>query len=165
MASLNRVFLMGNLTRDPELRYIPNGTAVTTFTIAVNRVYRLPTGERKEDTSFIRVVTWGRMAETSGEYLKKGSPVFVEGRLQSRSWETPDGQKRSAVEVSASSVQFLRSPAKAPEMQEAAGSYPLSQREPLEEISLDEPVAPEAAGDQPQPSSPPSPRDAGDVPF
>ena len=165
MASLNRVFLMGNLTRDPELRYIPNGTAVTTFTIAVNRVYRLPTGERKEDTSFIRVVTWGRMAETSGEYLKKGSPVFVEGRLQSRSWETPDGQKRSAVEVNATNVQFLRAPARAQEFKEAGGSYPVSQREPLDEITLDEAVGPETAGDQPQPSNPSSARDAGDVPF
>lgn len=109
MASLNKVLLIGNLTRDPELRYIPNGSAVTNFTLAANRVYKLQSGEKKEEVSFIRVVVWGRMAETCGEYLKKGRPVFVEGRLQSRSWDGPDGQKRSATEVVALNVQFLGS--------------------------------------------------------
>ena len=108
MASLNKVFLMGNLTRDPELRYIPSGSAVTSFTMAMNRVYKLQTGEKKEEVSFVRVVVWGRMAETCGEYLKKGNPVFVEGRLQSRSWDGPDGQKRNVLEVIAVNVQFLR---------------------------------------------------------
>ena len=84
MASLNKVFLMGNLTRDPELRYVPSGTAVATFTVAVNRVYTSQAGEKKEEVSFIRIVVWGRRAEVCGEYLSKGSPAFVEGRLQSR---------------------------------------------------------------------------------
>ena len=109
MASLNRVLLIGNLTRDPELRYVPSGTAVATFTVAVNRVYTSQAGEKKEEVSFIRVVVWGRRAEVCGEYLSKGSPVFVEGRLQSRSWEGQDGQKRSTMEVIADNVQFLRS--------------------------------------------------------
>ena len=108
MASLNKVFLMGNLTRDPELRYVPSGTAVATFTVAVNRVYTSQAGEKKEEVSFIRVVVWGRRAEVCGEYLSKGSPVFVEGRLQSRSWEAQDGQKRNTIEVIADNVQFLR---------------------------------------------------------
>ena len=107
MASLNKVLLMGNLTRDPELRYIPSGTAVTSFTIAVNRIYNSPTGERKEEVCFVRIVVWGRMAEVSAEYLSKGSSVFVEGRLQSRSWEAQDGQKRSTIEVIANNIQFL----------------------------------------------------------
>jgi single-strand DNA-binding protein len=107
-ASLNKVFLMGNLTRDPELRYVPSGTAVATFTIAINRVYTSQAGEKKEEVSFVRVVVWGRRAEVCGEYLSKGSPVFVEGRLQSRSWEAQDGQKRSTIEVIADNVQFLR---------------------------------------------------------
>ena len=106
-ASLNRVFLIGNLTRDPELRYLPSGQAVTTFTVAVNRVYTAGTGERKEDVSFIRVVVWARRAEVCNEYLRKGSPVFIEGRLQSRSWEAQDGTKRSSIEVVANNVQFL----------------------------------------------------------
>ena len=108
MANLNKVFLIGNLTRDPELRYIPSGSAVATFTVAVNRVFKSQAGEKKEQVSFIRVVVWGRRAEVCGEYLSKGSPVFVEGRLQSRDWETQDGQKRSTTEVVADNIQFLR---------------------------------------------------------
>lgn len=108
-ASLNKVMLIGNLTRDPELRYLPSGQAVTTFTIACNRTYNSKTGEKKEEVAFIRIVVWARRAEVCNEYLKKGSPVFVEGRLQSRSWDAPDGSKRSAVEVIADNVQFLSS--------------------------------------------------------
>ncbi len=107
-ANLNKVLLIGNLTRDPELRYIPSGSAVATFTVAVNRVYKDQAGEKKEQTSFIKVVVWGRRAEVCGEYLSKGSPVFVEGRLQSRDWETQEGQKRNTVEVVADNIQFLR---------------------------------------------------------
>jgi len=152
MASLNKVFLMGNLTRDPELRYTPNGAAVTSFTIAMNRVYKLPSGEKKEEVSFIRVVSWGRQAETCNEFLKKGSPVFVEGRLQSRSWDGPDGQKRHATEVVALNIQFLRGSAQSGGAQgsgrqtgfDEGGSA--SPKEPLEEISLDAPPAEEPAG-------------------
>ena len=106
-ASLNRVFLMGNLTRDPELRYVPSGSAVANFTVAVNRSYKDNAGEKKEEVSFIRVVVWGKMAEICGEYLTKGRPVMVEGRLKSRSWEDQGGQKRSALEVVATNVQFM----------------------------------------------------------
>ena len=121
MASLNKVFIMGNLTRDPELRYVPSGTAVATFTIAVNRVYTSQAGEKKEEVSFIRVVVWGRRAEVCGEYLSKGSPVFVEGRLHSRSWEGQDGQKRNTIEVIADNVQFLRGSSGG---EKSAGSMP-----------------------------------------
>jgi single-strand DNA-binding protein len=107
-ASLNRVFLIGNLTRDPELRYVPSGTAVATFDLAVNRPYSTQSGEKKEETSFIRIVVWARRAEVCAEYLTKGSPVFVEGRMRSRTWQGQDGQKRSTIEVVANNVQFLR---------------------------------------------------------
>ena len=107
MANLNKVFLIGNLTRDPELRYIPSGTAVTTFTVASNRAYVNQAGEKKEDVCFVRVVVWARRAEVCAEFLSKGSPVFVEGRLQSRAWEDQNGQKRSTIEVIANNVQFL----------------------------------------------------------
>lgn len=120
-ASFNKVLLMGNLTRDPELRYVPSGQAVATFTVAVNRVYNSPSGEKKEEVSFVRVVVWARMAENCNEYLKKGSPVFVEGRLQSRSWDAPDGTKRSTMEVVAQSVQFLRSGSGRAEQDASAG--------------------------------------------
>jgi len=143
-ASLNRVFLIGNLTRDPELRYIPSGTAVASFTIAVNRFYNTASGERKEEACFIRVVVWGRRAEVCGEYLSKGSPVFVEGRLQTRTWESADGQKRNATEVIANSVQFLR-PSKAPL--------------PPEEAPADEGVTEEAVMDQGAPESGDAPKD------
>jgi single stranded DNA-binding protein (ssb) len=103
------------LTRDPELRYIPSGSAVTSFTIAVNRMYTTQTGEKKKETCFIRVVVWGKTAETCGEYLSKGSPVMVEGRLQSRNWVGQDGQKRNTIEVVANNVQFLRTKAQAQE--------------------------------------------------
>jgi len=106
-ASLNKVMLIGNLTRDPELRYLPSGQAVTTFTVAVNRAFTSQSGEKKEEASFIRIVTWARIAEICNEYLKKGSQVFVEGRLQTRNWEAQDGTRRSTIEVVAQNVQFL----------------------------------------------------------
>jgi len=117
MANFNKVLLMGNLTRDPELRYIPSGAAVATFSLAVNRIYSTQSGEKKKDTCFIRVVVWGKIAEVCGEYLSKGSPVFVEGRLQSRSWVGQDGQKRNTIEVVAEKVQFLRTKSQAADAQ------------------------------------------------
>ncbi|MBL7072193.1 MAG: single-stranded DNA-binding protein [Candidatus Omnitrophica bacterium] len=120
-ASMNKVFLMGNLTRDPELRYVPSGSAVANFSVAVNRTYKDNAGERKEDTSFLRVVVWGKMAEICGEYLTKGRQVLVEGRLKSRTWETPEGQKRNAVDVVATSVQFLGSRDKNQQSQRDSG--------------------------------------------
>jgi len=105
--SLNKVMLIGNLTRDPELRYIPSGQAVSTFTIAVNRTFNSKAGEKKEEVCFIRIVVWARLAEICNEYLKKGRSVFVEGRIQTRSWDGPDGNKRYSTEVVAENVQFL----------------------------------------------------------
>jgi single-strand DNA-binding protein len=107
MASLNRVFLIGNLTRAPELRYTPSGTAVSDLRLAVNRSYTTQGGDRREETCFLTVVVWGKQAESSAQYLDKGSPVLVEGRLQTRDWETKDGQKRNVVEVVAERLQFL----------------------------------------------------------
>ncbi|MBU1087850.1 MAG: single-stranded DNA-binding protein, partial [Candidatus Omnitrophica bacterium] len=107
MANLNKVLLMGNLTRDPELRYAPSGTAVTTFTIAMSRAFNSTTGEKKEEVSYVRVVCWAKLAQICSEYLFKGRPVFVEGRLQSRSWQAPDGAKRNTLEVIAQNIQFL----------------------------------------------------------
>ncbi len=107
MANYNRVIIAGNLTRDPELRYIPNGQPVTNFTVAINRNYTTQAGERKEETSFIPVVTWRKQAETCNQYLSKGSPVLVEGRLQQRSWENQEGQRKSVIEVVADRVVFL----------------------------------------------------------
>ena len=107
MASLNKVLLIGNLTRPPELRYTPSGTAVADLRLAVNRNYTTQTGEKREDTCFLTIVVWGKQAESCREYLDKGSPVFVEGRLQTRDFETKDGQKRTVTEVVAERVQFM----------------------------------------------------------
>lgn len=107
MASFNRVYLMGNLTKDPELRYTPQGTAVANLRLAVNRKFKSKTGELKEEVCFITAVVWNKQAETCNQYLHKGSPLFVEGRLQSRSWEDNTGAKRSVIEVRAERVQFL----------------------------------------------------------
>lgn len=111
MASLNRVLLMGNLTRDPEVRFTPAGRPVSDLGLAISRRYRGADDQVKEDVCFVDVVVWGRQAETCGKYLKKGSPIFVEGRLQLDQWEQ-DGQKRSKMRVVATHVQFVgRAPA------------------------------------------------------
>jgi len=107
MASFNKVIVMGNLTRDPELKYIPSGSAVGNLSLAMNRKYKGNDGEMKEDVCFVNIVVWGKQAESCNEYLSKGSPLFVEGRLQSRSYETKEGQKRNVLEIVADRVQFL----------------------------------------------------------
>ncbi len=110
MANLNRVLLIGNLTRDPDLRYTPKGTAVTEIGLAVNRVYSAEDGERKEETTFVDVTLWAKLAEIAGQYLKKGRPVFIEGRLQLDTWDDKQtGQKRSKLRVVAENIQLLGS--------------------------------------------------------
>ena len=104
--SFNQVILMGNLTRDPELRQIPSGQSVCSFSLALNRSYKGSDGEWQEAVDFIDVVAWGPLGERVAQYVTKGRPVLVSGRLQSRAWEQ-DGQKRSKVEVNAQDVTFL----------------------------------------------------------
>jgi single-strand DNA-binding protein len=108
MANLNKVLLMGNLTRDPEVRYTPKGTAVAELGMAINRVYSAENGEKREETTFVDVTLWGRTAEIAGEYLKKGRPVFIEGRLQLDTWDDKQtGQKRSKLKVVGEGMQLL----------------------------------------------------------
>lgn len=106
MVSFNKVILIGNLTKDPEIRYTPSGMAVANFRIAVNNRYKQG-GEIKDDVCFIDIVVFGKQAENSGQYLSKGQGVIVDGRLQERRWETDEGQKRSKYEIVAQSVRFL----------------------------------------------------------
>ena len=122
MASYNRVLLMGNLTRNPEIRYTPSGTAVADLGLAVNESFKNKAGETVEQTCFVDVVVWGRQAETASEYLQKGAPVFVEGRLQLDQWESPQGEKRSKLRVRADRVQFLGAPGKNTEYAAAPAS-------------------------------------------
>lgn len=103
---LNKVILIGNLTRDPEMKNLPSGTSVANLGIATNRVWKDANGDKKEDTQFHNIVVFGRQAETVGQYLNKGSSVLIEGRLQTRSWDGTDGQKRYRTEIVADRVQF-----------------------------------------------------------
>lgn len=109
MASLNKVFLIGNLTKDPEIRYTPSGKAVGDLRMAVNRRFKTTDGQDRDETCFVAVVVWGRQAETCGEFLHKGSPVMVEGRLQYEEWEK-DGKKNNRLRVVAERVQFMGGP-------------------------------------------------------
>jgi single-strand DNA-binding protein len=128
MASLNKVMLIGNLTRDPEVRYTPKGSAVADLAIAVNRSYQTDSGERMEEVTYVDVVVWARLAELAGQYLHKGSPVFFEGRLQMDTWEDKaTGQKRSKIRVVAENMQFLGKPAgpgqRGEDMGDSGGGY------------------------------------------
>jgi len=131
MANLNKVMIIGNVTRDPEIKYTPQGRAVTDIGIAVNRVYTPEGGERREETTYIDVTLWGRTAETAAEYCKKGRSVYVEGRLQLDTWEDKtSGQKRSKLRVVAENYQLLdRRPGGAPGGQ-VGGDEEYSERPP-----------------------------------
>ena len=123
-ASLNKTMLIGNLTRDVELRYTPSGAAVANFGLAVNRTYTNPDGEKVDDTCFIDVIAWNRLGEVASEYLSRGSPVFIEGRLQMDSWEDTDGKKRSKLRIVAQNIQFLGGGKAETEGQEAENDVP-----------------------------------------
>ncbi len=107
MADLNKVFLLGNLTRDPEMRYMPSGSPVCSFGLACNRRYTGQDGQKKEETLFVDVDGYGKTAELCSQYLSKGRQVLIEGRLRFRRWEAQDGQKRSKISVVAERVTFL----------------------------------------------------------
>jgi len=104
--NLNKAFIIGNLTRDPELRTLPSGGSVASFGVATNRVWKNQQGEKKEDTQFHNIVVFGKQADTVAQYLKKGSSVLVEGRLQTRTWQAQDGTKKNRTEIVAERVQF-----------------------------------------------------------
>ncbi len=106
-ASLNKVMIIGNVGRDPEMRYTQNGTAITSFSVAAGRRWTTPEGEQREETEWFNVVTWNKLAETASRFVTKGSRVYIEGRLQTRSWEGPDGQKRYRTEVVAQTMILL----------------------------------------------------------
>ncbi len=148
MVSLNRVLLIGNLTKDPELRYTPSGTPVANLRLAVNSTYKDQAGNRKEEVCFVTIVVWSKQAELCNQYLKKGRSVFIEGRLLYRQWEA-EGKTRSTMEVRADRVQFLGAPS-------GAGRPDSRDAEPADEARLEEPAADAAPAE--------SPADA-DVPF
>ena len=155
MASFNKVILVGNLTRDPELRYTPKGTAVAKIGLAVNRNWTSESGEKKEEVTFVDVDIFGRTAENVSQYMRKGRPILVEGRLKLDQWDDKQtGQKRSRLAVVAETVQFLGSPAGA----EGGGSAP--SRPPRPPSAPAAPSGPPEAGGSDAP-----PAEDDDVPF
>jgi single-strand DNA-binding protein len=148
---------MGNLTRDPEVRYAPSGDAVGDLSMAVNRRYRGRDGQDREETCFVNVVVWGRQAETSAEYLRKGSPLLVEGRLQYDQWEK-DGQKFSRLRVRADRVQFLG------RMRGEEGGFSSRGGEGAPSRSNEEPAR-EPAGESAEDEPPPAGGDDDNLPF
>lgn len=166
--SLNKVQLIGNLTRDPELRYTPQGTAVCSFGLATNRSWTTEEGEKKEDVEFHTIVAWNRLAEICAEYLKKGSQTYVEGRLSTREWEGQDGQKRRTTEVVANEVIFLGSrgqttdlevPADLGEAAPEAQEKPAEAQTPVEEEKKEE-AKPTKGTEETQEK-----KEEGDIPF
>jgi len=152
MASFNKVILVGNLTRDPELRYTPKGTAIAKIGVAVNRVWTNEAGEKKEEVTFVDVDVFGRTAENVGQYMRKGRPILIEGRLRLDQWDDKQtGQKKSKLGVVAETVQFLGSPAGS----EGGASAPARQR----------PAAAPAAAPAGEPLEGDGPPESDDVPF
>ena len=163
MASYNRVILIGNLTRDIELRYIPSGMAVTDIGLAVNDRRKNANGEWIEETTFVDVTVWGRTAEVMSEYLSKGSPVFIEGRLKLDSWEAQDGQKRSKLKVICERMQLIGAKGQGGGGGEGGGPRPAARQ-----------AAPQSQGSQYNQSGPPDedfgqppaePSGGDDIPF
>lgn len=135
MVSLTKIMLIGNLGTDPEMRFTPSGTPVASFSLATNRAYTAPDGERKQETEWFRVSAWRKQAESCNQFLTKGQRVYVEGSLRTRTWEDRDGQRRVTLEVNADRVLFLDKQALAPL--------------PGEEVSMEGPA--EAVGDEVEP--------------
>jgi single-strand DNA-binding protein len=151
MASFNRVVLVGNLTRDPELRYTPKGTAIAKIGIAVNRVWTTEAGEKKEEVTFVDVDVFGRTAENVGQYMRKGRPILIEGRLKLDQWDDKQsGQKRQKLGVVAETVQFLGS-------KDDGGGLPAAP------ASRSRPAAPPAPASEPLAGD--EPPESDDVPF
>jgi single-strand DNA-binding protein len=163
MATLNKVFLIGNLTKDPEVRHTPSGAAVADMRVAVSRRFKAGNGEMRDETCFVNVTAWNRQAETCGEYLSKGSPLMVEGRLKFDEWEK-EGQKQSRLSVVAERVQFLGGA----RQRDESDRPPLRDEPPMARNDAPPPMArndapPVARNTAPPP--PAAPADDDDLPF
>jgi single-strand DNA-binding protein len=155
MASVNKVIIVGNLGKDPEMRYTQNNTAVTNFTVATTDTWNDRNGEKQEKTEWHRVVTWGRLAEICGQYLQKGKQVYIEGRLQTRDWEDQSGNKRYTTEIVANTMQMLGRAGDSPQRQNAPAPAPAQAAQGGGQNS----------GGDPFPSAPMPGNDDDDLPF
>ncbi|OQW97690.1 MAG: hypothetical protein BWK77_01135 [Verrucomicrobia bacterium A1] len=151
MPSLNKVLLIGNLTRDPEVKFLPSGDPVAEFSMAVNRRFKTKQGEDRDEVCFVRVSMFGRRAEVVGRYFKKGSPIFVEGRLKFDEWEK-DGRKQNRITVVAENFEFMDSP-------RDRSSQPAADRQPAVDPGV------EPAGNAPVPAAAPDQKDDDNLPF
>ena len=143
-ASLNKVMLIGNLTRDPELRYTPQGNAVCTFGVATNRTWQpADGGERREETEFHRLVSWNKLAELCSQLLTKGRKIYCEGRLQTRQWQTPDGQQRQVTEIVIDDMRLLDSRRPGAEVEDLVGEITVE-----ETVKVTEPEVPPVVGQE-----------------
>ncbi len=159
MPNLNRVMLMGNLTRDPELRYLPSNTAVVGLGVAVNRRWRNQQGEQQEETTFVDCEAFGRSAEVINQYLRKGRPIFIEGRLKLDQWQDKEGQNRSKMKVIIENFQFVDSRGGAG-TEDSAGPPPMGNTRPTVAVPPQPPPAPAAAGPNTH-----QPLEEDDIPF
>jgi single-strand DNA-binding protein len=160
MANVNKVILIGNVTRDPEVKFTSKGSAVTDIGLAINRNYTLDNGEKREETTFVDVELWGRLAEIAGEYAKKGRPIYIEGRLRMDTWEDKaSGQKRSRLKVVGENLQLLGS------RPEGAGSRPHSSGGEHESYESASPQRHAPSPQHQRPSAPPPTEGADDIPF
>ena len=161
MANVNKVILIGNVTRDPEVKFTPKGSAVTEIGLAVNRSYSLDNGEKREEVTFIDVTFWGRQAETIGQYLSKGRPIFVEGRLKLDQWDDKEsGQKRSKLKVVCENFQFIGAPKGGAEVSD----QPPAQRSAPRPVNKPAPAAKPAAAAEEEVAPPASDGD-DNIPF
>lgn len=168
--SLNKVQLIGNLTRDPELRYTPQGTAVCTFGLATNRQWTTDSGEKKEDAEFHRIVVWSKLAEICSQLLKKGRKVYIEGRLQTRTWTGQDGNQRTSTEIVGNDMIILdsrRDQAEAPagdfDIPESALESQVEPPHPVEEAKKE--VSPAKEKKEKKPIKKDEPADEDEIPF
>jgi single-strand DNA-binding protein len=153
MASFNKVILMGNLTRDPELRYTPKGTAIARIGLAVNRVWTTETGEKKEEVTFVDCDAFGKTAETIGQYMRKGAPILIEGRLRLHTWDDKQtSQKQSKLRVDVETFKFVGAP-----QGRAEGNAPAAPRTPRPAAAASAPASEPVEGD--------GPPESDDVPF
>ncbi len=163
MASYNRVILLGNLTRDPEIRYLPSGMAVCDVGLAVNDRRKNAAGEWIEEVTFVDVTVWGRTAEVMSEYLGKGSPVFIEGRLKLDTWEGQDGQKRSKLKVICERMQMVGGRGQGGPGGADGGPRPAARQQAPRDNAFSQAAPPDDVFDAPPPMAEPSGGD--DIPF